>query len=256
MSESTQAQRQERAFDLFGELVLTALRPLANPRDHKECFYKGLRLLAIDGTPSSDAGEAIIVRQLPKAAVRRLEAAFAEASLVCAVELGTHAPVAAAAAPASSGEQTVAKNLWTRLPSQSRVIADRLSGTASTLNEAMTATTARHVEFLIGVEAGVKGNIKGGIESRLPDGSAIVAVALNKGSKAAGHLTLREIHAGGVRLDGRDSGLRLWTTLLDHKRFPADEISEHYAVDWERNAVLPAAHAGHPQHSGSGQPYP
>jgi hypothetical protein len=97
------------------------------------------------------------------------------------------------------------------------------------LNEAITATKGRQVEFLIRV----KGNIKVDIKRRLPDGSAIVEVPLKEGNKAVGHLTLREIHAEGVSLDGRDFDLRLWTTLLDHKRFPGKELAENYALRWE-----------------------
>jgi hypothetical protein len=230
MTDPAHTQRRELLpAELFDELMLTGLRPLANSRNHKDCFYKGLRLLGIDGTQWSLTNTPIIVRQLPKAASRRLQAAFAKARLVCAIELGTHAPVAAAAATASDGEQTVARLLWRRLPSSSLTIADRLFGTACTLNEAITSTKGRDVEFLVRVKA----NIKVDIKKRLPDGSAIVDVPLKERGKVVKQLTLREIHAEGARPDGKEFGLRLWTTLLDHKRFPGKELAEHYAVRWE-----------------------
>jgi hypothetical protein len=115
------------------------------------------------------------------------------------------------------------------LPSNSLTIADRLFGTACTLNEAITSTKGRDVEFLVRVKA----NIKVEIKKRLPDGSAIVDVPLKDGNKVVKYLTLREIRAEGARLDGKEFDLRLWTTLLDHKRFPAGELAEHYAVRWE-----------------------
>lgn len=36
----------------------------------------------------------------------------------------------------------------------------------------------------------------------------------------------------GVRIEPKFT-LRLWTTLLDYKRYPADELAGHYATRWE-----------------------
>jgi hypothetical protein len=215
--------------ELFDEIMSTALAPLADPHRHKDCFYKGWRLIGVDGTQWSLINTPVILKQVPKAASRRLKAAFAKVRLVCAMELGTHAPVAAAAAPASDGEQTVAKAVWGRLPNKSLVIGDRLFGTACTLNEALTATEGRAVEFLVRV----KGNIKVNVLKRLSDGSATIQVAVKEGSKVVGQLMLREIHAEGIGLDGKEFKLRLWTTLLDHRRYTADELARHYADRWE-----------------------
>jgi hypothetical protein len=222
-------RRQLLPVELFDEIMCTGLAPLADPRHHKDCFYKGLRLIGVDGTQWSVMNTHWIAHQLSKAASRRLSAAFAKARLVCAMELGTHAPVAAAAAPASEGEQTLAKALWSRLPGKSLVIGDRLFGTACTLNEALTATEGRDVEVLVRV----KSNIKTDIVKRLPDGSAIIHAPVKEGRKVAKQLSLREIHAEGTGLDGKEFKLRLWTTLLDHKRYHADELSRQYAVRWE-----------------------
>jgi hypothetical protein len=44
---------------------------------------------------------------------------------------------------------------------------------------------------------------------------------------------VREIRANGVGRDGKRFTLRLWTTLIDPDRFPADTLARHYAERWE-----------------------
>jgi hypothetical protein len=230
MTRPAYTRRLERIpSQLFNEIMRNALSPLADVKRHNECFYVGLRLLGIDGTQWSVTNTEDILEKLEKAACRRLKAAFAKVRLVCVIELGTHAPVAAAAAPASDGEQTVAKRVWPLIPHNCLVIADRLFGTACTLAEAVAATKGRNVHFLVRV----KNNIKVNILKRLADGSALVKVPVKVRGRLVEHLTLREVHAKGIGPDGKKFTLRLWTTLLDAERYPAAELAEHYATRWE-----------------------
>jgi hypothetical protein len=230
MTDSAHSQRRQVLHpQLFDMIMRNALKPLADKSRHKDCFYKGLRLVGVDGTQWSATNTPDIVDQLGKAASRRLKAAFAKVRLICAVELGTHAPVAAAAAPVSDGEQTVAMSIWRLLPDNSLVIVDRLFGTPTTLDEALTETEGRSIFFL----ARIRDNIKVAVQKRLPDHSALVDVPLKSRGKVIKTLTLREIHAEGVGADDKKFSLRLWTTLLDHKRCPASQLAEHYATRWE-----------------------
>ena len=251
MSDSAYAQRRQLLpEELFEEIMLTALQPLAAERHQPECFYEGYRLIGVDGTQWSVSNTPAILEQLPKAACRRLSAAFAKLRLVCAIELGTHAPVAAAAAPASAGEQTVSKRLWARIPPDSLVIGDRLFGTAYTLNEAVDGSHGRNVAFLVRVRE----NIGTEVLQHLPDGSAIVQVAVKEDGRILKQLQVREIRANGIGLNGKKFALRLWTTLLDSKRYPADTLARQYAQRWEhelyhrelkldvRNAPILASH--------------
>ena len=230
MSDQAYAERRESLpIRLFDELMFYGLKPLADPRRHKECFYKGWRLAGLDGTQWSATNTPMILAQLPKAASRRLKAAFAKIRLVCAVELGTHAPIAAVAAPATEGEQTLARRVWDLFPEHVLVIEDRLFGTARTLDEAITGSEGRDIAFLVRV----KNNIKVKVLSRLPDGSAIVQVPVRENGKSIGQLKVREIRAKGIGRDGQKFGLRLWTTLLDQEAYPAAELAELYAMRWE-----------------------
>jgi hypothetical protein len=230
MSDAAHTQRREALpLRLFDMIMLSALAPLADQKRHKDCFYEGLRLIGMDGTQWSATNTPRIVEQLGKSASRRLKAAFAKVRLICAIELGTHAPVAAAAVPVSDGEQTAAMRIWRMVPESSLVIIDRLFGTAATLDQALTETEGRSVFFL----ARVRDNIKVKVVQRLSDGSALVKVPVKERNKVVKHLTLREIHANGIGADDKKFALRLWTTLPDHKRYPANELAEHYATRWE-----------------------
>jgi len=251
MSDSAYAQRRQHLpVELFEQIMDQALQPLADPTHQPESFFEGYRLVGIDGTQWSVSNTPAIVSALPKAASRRLEAAFAKLRLVSVVELGTHAPLAALAAPTSESEQALAGKLWEKIPEHSLLIADRLFGTAATLWQALTAWKDRDITLLVRI----RDNLKAEIKRRLPDGSALVEVPVREEAGLLTHLQLREIRASGVALNGKRFTLRLWTTLLDPKRYPAETLARHYAERWEhelyyrelkldvRNAPILASH--------------
>jgi hypothetical protein len=230
MSDSAHAQRRQLLpVELFDQILSAALSPLADPTAHPECFFHGYRLVGVDGTQFSVVNTPAILAQLPKAASRRFQAAFAKLRLVSLVELGTHAPLAACAAPASEGEQQLAARVWEQVPEHSLVIGDRLFGTARTLWEATQAWQERDVAVL----ARVRENIKVEILQRLHDGSALVEVPVREGKRVEATLRLREIQAHGVGLNGKAFTLRLWTTLLDPILYPAEELARGYTTRWE-----------------------
>jgi len=229
MSDSACAQRRRNLpVELFEQIMDSALAPLAHSTHHPDSFFEGYRLLGIDGTQWSVTNTPAILSALPKAASRRLSAAFAKLRLVSVVELGTHAPVAALAAPVSESEQALAQQLWAKIPENSLIIGDRLFGTARTLWQALQAWGDRDIALLVRV----RDNIKSEVQQRLADGSALVQIPVED-SGITYHLKVREIRANGVGRDGKRFTLRLWTTLIDSKRFPADALARHYAERWE-----------------------
>jgi hypothetical protein len=251
MSDSAHTQRRERLpVEMFEEIAASVLAPLAERGRDEDCFFEGLRLQGVDGSQFSVLNTPMLKKQLPKAASRRLEAAFAKVRVVCAIELGTHAPVAVAAAPASEGEQTLAKPLWASLPGDSLTVMDRLFGAARTLDEAMTGTEGRNAQFLVRVRE----NIQVKVTKHLPDGSALIDAPVREEQKIVKQLRLREIQAAVIGRDGTRFALRLWTTLIDCKRYPAERLARQYAERWEselyfrelkldvRNASVLASH--------------
>jgi hypothetical protein len=251
MSDSAYSQRRQLLpVELFDQLMEAGLQPLAHPIRQPESFYEGYRLVGVDGTQWSVGNTPAIVAALPKAASRRFTAAFAKLRLVSIVELGTHAPLAARAAPVSESEQSLANKLWGQVPEGSLLIGDRLFGTPHTLWQAMSAWQDRDVRVLVRV----RDNLNAEILKRLSDGSALVLVRVEHEGRKVDSLQLREIRAQGVAASGKRFKLRLWTTLLDAQRYPAETLARHYAERWEhelyyrelkldvRNAPILASH--------------
>lgn len=110
------------------------------------------------------------------------------------------------------------------------MIGDRLFGTAYTLWQALNAWYGRDITFLVPI----RDNIKAEVLQRLADGSALVRVPVREAERKVDNLQLREICATGVALNGKRFKLRLWTTLLDPKRY-LDTV-RHTAVLPERRA--------------------
>jgi hypothetical protein len=230
MSDSAHSQRRQNLpVELFEQLLSLALQPLADESRHPECFYCGYRLVGVDGTQFSVLNTPAILAELPKAASRRFQAAFAKLRLVSLVELGTHAPLAALAGPVSESEQELAAQLWEQVPEGSLVIGDRLFGTGRTLWQATQAWGERDIAVL----ARVRENIRVQVEQRLPDGSAIVQVPVRDDEREKHSLRLREIQAHGVGVNGTAFTLRLWTSLLDSEGYPAEELARRYIERWE-----------------------
>src|ERR1043166_5153192 len=74
---SLSQRRQRLPWKLFEKILAAALRPRAEPNHHPQAFYRGLRLVGLDGTGFALSNTPQIVRALGKAASRRFRAAFA-----------------------------------------------------------------------------------------------------------------------------------------------------------------------------------
>ncbi len=79
---SAAERRQALPWEVFVTVLEVALAPLAKPGQHRQAFYQGLRLMAIDETQFSVVNTPQILRVCPKAPSRRLEAAFAKLNAV------------------------------------------------------------------------------------------------------------------------------------------------------------------------------
>jgi hypothetical protein len=230
---SLSERRQRMGLEPFRWLMEHALKPLANRDSHKSCFYKGLRLCGFDGTRWSVTNTPQILAKMSKAKARRLSAAFAKIEMNALVELGLHNPIAAAIGLKGEGEWSLAAKLLESLPPQSLLIVDRLYGCGKYVSELMAGCKATDSELLVRARS----NIKSRKVEKLTDGSAMVTINWRQqrnGHQAKGEIRVREIR-GRVKKPGSKkwSDVRLWTTLLDVKAFPAQELLELYAKRWE-----------------------
>ena len=211
-SSALSQRRQHMQFEPFATVMRHALRPMAQQQIHTDCFFAGLRL----------------------------------------VELGTHAPLAAAMQLGPMSEKVLCQQLWERLPPESLMILDRYYGQAPMLGELQPQCEARSSHFLVRVRE--KLNVK--VQQPHADGSATVAVALREAAEPAddppakpvracgrprkhpapkvSELKVREVRGRVLRSsDGKWVEVRLWTSLSPQQA-SAEQLLELYARRWEQ----------------------
>ncbi len=137
----------------------TALRPLTTLAEHPLAFYRGWRLVAIDGSQTSVSNTPQLLRHLSKAASRRFQAAFAKVPLCWLVELGPHAPLAAVIGLAQESEWALAHRLLAQLPAGSLLLADRLYGVGAFVNELRVVGQTVGSQWLVRVRQNLKSSV-------------------------------------------------------------------------------------------------
>ena len=227
---SMSERRQNLPWKVFQTIMGEALAPKAQEKKHPEAFYRGWRLVAMDGTQFSVTNTPQILSSLSKAASRRMKAAFAKIGAVVLVEIGVHNPLAAEIGAKGESEMKLAKRLLSRLPEKSLLIADRYYGVGAFLGEFFALLQDVKCAFLVRVRS----NLKPRLVKHLADGSALVETKAEKGRKP---LLVREIRGRVRRAKGPWVDVRFWTNLLDPKMYPAKELLALYAKRWEQEMM-------------------
>jgi hypothetical protein len=215
---------------LFTQIV----RPLAKP-DTPGAFYRGMRLMGIDGTvmdvPDSPANAAAFAR--PSAGPRGA-GAFPQIRKLSLVELGTHGEVGLVVRSAAHGEQSMIAGLFHHLTSEMLLLWDR--GFFS--YELWKQVTARGVKVLARVQSRL---ILRPIR-HLSDGSYLAKIYRNADDRAKDRdgIIVRVIR---YTLDdpqrvGHGEEHVLITNLLDEKLYPAMELIILYHERWEEEQVF------------------
>jgi hypothetical protein len=215
-------------------LFTRVVRPLARP-ETPGAFYRGLRLMGIDGTifdvPDSSANAAAFAR--PSAGPRG-EGAFPQVRKLSLVELGTHVEVAMVVRSSSHGEQSMVAGVFRHLTGEMLLLWDR--GFFS--YELWRQMAAREVKVL----ARVKSRLILRPIRHLSDGSYLAKVY--KGpydrEKDRDGIVVRVIR---YTLDdpqrvGHGEGHVLITNLLDENLYPARELIILYHERWEEELVF------------------
>lgn len=233
LCDSSLSERRTRLpWEVFTELMRLGLRPLAQAAAHPEAFWRGWRLVALDGTQFSLTNTPQIKATARKAKSRRGRAAFAKITTGVLLELGLHNPLAAAIGRGGQSEWVLALALLAQLPAQALLLADRLHGCAAFVAAALAACEKAGSHFLIRART----NIKVQVLKRFKDGSRLVRVPVRQKGQPrviVQWLELREIRVRVQRPGQRAQELRLWTSLLAPKSAPAAELIALYARRWE-----------------------
>jgi hypothetical protein len=232
LADSSWADRRARLpWQVFADLMRRVLQPRATPRQQPDAFWRGWRLLALDGTQFSLTNTPQVSAAKRKARSRRGAAAFAKLTTAVLVEVGLHNPVAAAIARDDESEWALAMRLVAELPAKALLLGDRLYGCGAFATLALAACQRVGSHFLLRARS----TVKPGVVERLTDGSRLVVVPVYaaKSSQIVDWLRLREIRVRVGRRGHRATEVRLWTTLLDPATAPARELGELYARRWE-----------------------
>lgn len=220
------ALAQRRALlplEIFEGMMGAALKPKAEPAQHPDVFYHGLRLCGIEGSTFSVTHTPQIKKRMKKARSRRGRAAFPKVGVAVLVELGLHNPLAAALGPDGESEMVLAKRLVPAQPEKSLLISDRYYGIPAVLVD-LPAEGQRHFRVR------VKTKLKRRLLRVYPDGSALVEIGLGEKTRQVRELLARVQRGGG----GTFTTVRLWTSLLDWQRCPAQAVLALYGKRWEQ----------------------
>ena len=232
MSESALSdRRQALPSEVFRELLGRLLRPIAHAGT--QAFFKGWRLVAIDGVSFSLPNTPQVAKECEKGGNQRGRAAFAKLQCAALVELVLHNPLAAAVAAHGQSEWKLALQLLAHLPEQCLLLTDRLYGCGAFIGAALQQLKPRNGRFL----ARVKENLKV-VRQGCPfkDGSQLVKVhALDPANhhREVASFEVREIRATLRRRGHRPVRIRLWTNLSCEEA-SAQELVRLYAARWEQ----------------------
>jgi len=232
-SKSAISQARSRlGSEVMFELAQRVLRPLATP-DAPGAWYRGLRVMAVDGSGMDVADEAANAEYFGYPSASRGQSAFPQARLLGLVECGTHAIVAAAIAPYRRSEVAMAIELLpAKLLADMLVLADR-NFYSFKLWQATCATGAK-------LAWRVKSTLGLPVQKLLSDGSYLSTVFDSEDDRARKHgQTVRVIDYTLVdsATPVQDS-YRLVTNILDPESAPALELAALYHERWEIEGVF------------------
>jgi hypothetical protein len=208
------------------------VRPLATP-ETPGAFWRGLRWVGIDGSvydaPDSPANAAAFSR----ASGSRGQGAFPQVRKASLVELGTHVELAIEIGGWQDSEQSLARKLWDRLPSDSLLLEDRGFFSYDDWKE----LDGRGQKLLVRV----KNNMILEPFKQLSDGSYLAKIYPSgyDRDKDRNGIVVRVIAytIDDPQRTGHQEEHRFITNLLDETQYPTMELIVGYHERWEHEMV-------------------
>ena len=212
---------------LYEELV----RPIAT-RASKGAWYRGWRLVSLDGTCLDVADTAENRAEFGVPGASRGESAFPQLRLVALVENGTHVLFGARLGRYAEGEATLAHDVLAALRPGMLCLADRYF-----FGHALWQRAAGTGADLLWR---VRSNLRLPRETVLPDGSYLTTVFPSEADRRhrTGRLQVRVVE---YRLEGIPDAeplYRVVTSILDPQKAPATELAALYHERWEIEVAL------------------
>jgi Insertion element 4 transposase N-terminal/Transposase DDE domain len=225
--------RQRLGKEPLQRVFSLVVRPLATP-DTPGAFYKGLRLMGIDGTVLDAPDTPANAARFGRSSGGRGEGAFPQVRKVSLVELGTHVETAMAFGGWQDSEQKLVEQLWDHIPADALLLEDR--GFFSYAH--WKTLDARGVKLLIRMKSNL---ILRPIE-HLPDKSFLAKIYPSSHHRDQDRdgiiIRVIEYTLDDPQRIGHDETHRLATNLFDTEKFPALELVCNYHERWEEELVF------------------
>ena len=218
------------------DLVERCCVPMANPQEHPEAFYAGLRLVAIDGSCFDLPDEAENAETFGYPGSRTSlagHAGYPQARCVALVECATHAALGVNLGPFRAGEWALCIDLLPRLQPGMLCMADRGFNGFEQWRDAR----ATGAELLWRCSS----TRQLPVQQLLADGSFLSVIrptGVGRAEAAEQAITVRVIEYALPGVDDGQPRYRLLTTLLDPQLAPAMELAALYHQRWEIEAVF------------------
>ena len=215
------------------ELVRRCCVPMAEPRFHPEAFYRGLRLVAMDGSNFELPDEADNQAYFGRPGSRTGVAGYPQAQCAVLVECVTHAIMAANLGPYRAGEWEICKPLLATLGPGMLCLADR--GFNGYEHWQQAQATGAELLWRCAANRVLPRN------EELPDGSYLSVIAPSGVSRAQARrqaVVVRVIEYALPGLPDAQPRYRLLSTLLDPRQAPALELAALYHERWQVEAVF------------------
>lgn len=215
------------------ELVQRCCVPLADAQQHPQAFFRGLRLVALDGSHFELPDEEDNVSHFGRPGSRTGTAGYPQAQCVVLVECLTHAILAANVGPYRASEWEIAKPLLARLQPDMLCLADRgFNGF-----EQWQQARASGAQLLWRASD----NRLLPVQKMLPDGSflsELCPTGAGREQRAAQRLVVRVVEYTLPGAPDAAARYRLVTSLLDPDEAPAHELAALYHARWQVEAVF------------------
>jgi hypothetical protein len=217
--------------EVMKRLAQRVLQPIARPHA-PGAWYRGLRLMAVDGSCMDVADESGNAAYFGYPASSRGDSAFPQARVLGLVECGTHVVTAASIAPYEASEQAMAASLLpAKLAPDMLVMADR-NFYGFKLWKLACASGAKLLWR-------VKSNLILEHDEELPDGSYLSTVYDSEDRRRQSGVKVRVIdYTLADSAKPVQDSYRLVTNILDPQAAPALELAALYHERWEVESVF------------------
>ena len=215
------------------DLVARCCVPMADARWHPAAFYRGFRLVAMDGSNFELPDEADNETCFGRPGSRTGVAGYPQAQCAVLVECVTHAILAANLGPYRAGEWEICEPLLTSLKPGMLCMADR--GFNGYEHWRLAQATGAQLLWRCATNRVLPR------QQELPDGSYLSAIVPSavRGARAREQaITVRVIEYTLPGLAEAQPNYRLLTTLLDPAKAPALELAALYHQRWQVEAVF------------------